>query len=201
MARWKNRYIRHGNIWYNERSGRWYVQDRNNTNVPWARVVMSYKIGRDLCGNEHVHHIDGDCSNDSMENLELLSNKEHMRLHNPLGVKEYTRDELLDNLREMHKLGIRITKTCVDAYSGPTTTTYCNVFGSLPKARELAGVGTSKHMPVYSDDDLLDHLRKLFNSGIKITEKSVNSSSGPNAATYRYHFGSFRVAKDMALVR
>ena len=46
------------------------------------RLLMEKKIGRYLHREEIVHHIDGDKSNNSIENLELhSSNGEHLREH------------------------------------------------------------------------------------------------------------------------
>ena len=45
--------------------------------LPQHRLVMEEHIGRYLLPNEHVHHIDGDKSNNKIENLELLSPNNH----------------------------------------------------------------------------------------------------------------------------
>lgn len=45
------------------------------------RVVMSEHIGRPLLTEEHVHHIDGDPTNNKIENLEIVSNSEHRKGH------------------------------------------------------------------------------------------------------------------------
>ena len=48
---------------------------------PLHRVLMENKIGTSLGYNDLVHHKDGNKSNDSPENLELVSRSEHTRLH------------------------------------------------------------------------------------------------------------------------
>ena len=45
------------------------------------RFVMEAHLGRKLKKTEHVHHIDGDKTNNKIENLMLLSNSEHRRIH------------------------------------------------------------------------------------------------------------------------
>lgn len=45
------------------------------------RVVMETILGRPLKRKEHVHHIDKNRGNNSVENLQLMTISEHIRLH------------------------------------------------------------------------------------------------------------------------
>ena len=45
------------------------------------RFILECSLGRKLDRSEVVHHIDGDCTNDTLENLELMTNYEHSREH------------------------------------------------------------------------------------------------------------------------
>lgn len=45
------------------------------------RVVMEKHLGRPLENHEHVHHRDGDPSNNDISNLELTTNSEHRKYH------------------------------------------------------------------------------------------------------------------------
>jgi hypothetical protein len=45
------------------------------------RVVMEEHIGRPLRNDEHVHHKDGDVTNNDISNLRILSNSKHRKLH------------------------------------------------------------------------------------------------------------------------
>lgn len=45
------------------------------------RYVMEKYIGRSLDTNEHVHHINHDRTDNRIENLQILTNSEHGKLH------------------------------------------------------------------------------------------------------------------------
>ncbi len=48
-----------------------------------ARTIMERELGRTLDRLEHVHHIDGDYTNNQRENLEVLWARDHMHTHRP----------------------------------------------------------------------------------------------------------------------
>jgi hypothetical protein len=54
----------------------------------WSRVVMEEHMGRKLLTNEHVHHINGDKSDDSIDNLVVITKSQHMSLHRKLEKKK-----------------------------------------------------------------------------------------------------------------
>lgn len=47
------------------------------------RNVVQKHLGRPLLNVEHVHHINGNAHDNRLENLEILSNSEHLKLHYP----------------------------------------------------------------------------------------------------------------------
>jgi hypothetical protein len=74
-----------------------YLSDRKNTHYKphrngqrEARAIMSKHIGRALTKDEIVHHIDGNCSNNSIDNLVLFpSQSAHFKWHHSLRIKQY----------------------------------------------------------------------------------------------------------------
>lgn len=45
------------------------------------RIVASQKIGRPLYSNEIVHHVNGDRTDNRPDNLEVMTQSAHMKLH------------------------------------------------------------------------------------------------------------------------
>jgi len=54
---------------------------RDSKDVFIHRKVTAQKIGRELYDWENVHHIDEDKLNNHPDNLEILTNSEHRKLH------------------------------------------------------------------------------------------------------------------------
>lgn len=74
------------------------------------RVVAEQMIGRPLEANEIVHHIDGNRSNNSQENLVVMLSAEHDKIK--IKTKQYfhTNEHCEQAVRELKKLGWSISK-------------------------------------------------------------------------------------------
>lgn len=70
------------------------------------RLVMEKQLGRYLLPHEKVHHINGDITNNSPDNLIVLTHREHLRKHM---CKEGANQSLLENkewLASQHASGL-----------------------------------------------------------------------------------------------
>jgi hypothetical protein len=63
------------------RDGRVLICCRDGSLITYARGVMAGHIGRLLRSDELVHHINGDRTDDRIENLEIVTRAEHMNMH------------------------------------------------------------------------------------------------------------------------
>lgn len=60
-----------------------YNSHQDRTTISYARYLMSVHLGRFLEEHEHVDHIDGDKTNDTIENLQILTLAENNRKASP----------------------------------------------------------------------------------------------------------------------
>lgn len=72
---------RNGGLSVEKDSGRTQIICRDGSKVRFYRAVMEAQLGRHLSEDELVHHVNGDPSDDRIENLELVSRSEHCRMH------------------------------------------------------------------------------------------------------------------------
>lgn len=76
-----NRY--NGGLCFDRAKRRWVICCTDGTLMAFYRGVMEAELGRPLRSDEIVHHINGDSSDDRIENLMLVTRSEHMKMHHP----------------------------------------------------------------------------------------------------------------------
>lgn len=63
-------------------SGPYYrCSDGNNQQLNYHRYLIQQHLGRKLLSNEHIHHIDGNKLNNTIDNLMIVSPSDHRKLH------------------------------------------------------------------------------------------------------------------------
>lgn len=88
VCHWKNNGGRNkkSEVWWENPKGyiegKIWVNDSFQIRVKRHRFVMEGYLGRPLEKWEDVHHIDGNKSNNAIENLELISHSEHSKRSN-----------------------------------------------------------------------------------------------------------------------
>ncbi len=60
---------------------------RNSKDQYIHRLVMEAFLGRNLKSEEHIHHVDGDVTNNDISNMIVMSNSEHRKLEYKLAPK------------------------------------------------------------------------------------------------------------------
>lgn len=119
---------------------RWRVVCRNGSTILFARAAMEGHLRRELLPEEVVHHINGDSSDDRIENLQLFPSKSaHRKLgHGDYRVPihfTYTKEALIAHLRELvQRLGRMPTTQDLLAPGVPGYGTYVKRFGSWAAA-------------------------------------------------------------------
>ena len=61
--------------------GRTRVVFTDGTTTNYARLIGAVSVGRPLLRTEVAHHRNGDCSDDRLANIEVLSASDHARWH------------------------------------------------------------------------------------------------------------------------
>lgn len=75
----------HGYIYFSDKN---HPLAKRSGIIYFHRHVMSIHLGRWIKSDEHVHHIDGNKQNNSVENLFLTTKSEHAKHHHPIINKE-----------------------------------------------------------------------------------------------------------------
>ncbi len=99
------------------------------------RIVMEQFIGRELKQDEHVHHIDGNKLNNTLDNLQLVTLSAHAKYHaliNGLGKDRLgksptnkTPKRIIDRIKRLRSRGLKLLEICkITKLSYPTVQKY-----------------------------------------------------------------------------
>ncbi len=101
----------------------WKLEHRSN-----AEVMIGRTLGRD----EHVHHVDGDRSNNAVDNLEVMNRSEHGRAHHGI------RPEVRAWIESAYLSGVSFSKMVRESKTSISTVYKCIAHLPRRRARPLA---------------------------------------------------------------
>ena len=132
-----------GGVYYSSFHKRWIIICRDGSRVQYARAIMESVLKRKLSSEEIVHHINGNSTDDSPENLTIMT----AHAHNLVSCTKYTRDQLLNIMKEYYLQTGRNPKykdfLINQMYPHPCT--YKRIFGFWNNALKAAGLPINKH--------------------------------------------------------
>lgn len=99
-----------GKITFHKSRNRYLISTEDGR-IDEHRYVMEQYLGRELERGEVVHHMDGNPLNNNIENLELMSNGSHSKLHHT-GSKRTgkTRNNISNALKDRNPRPIKLTE-------------------------------------------------------------------------------------------
>ena len=147
-----------------------------------------------------IHHVDGNKTNNALENLTILPKAEHSSLH--VTHYRYTRDELVQNLQAVaEQLGGRISHKEFMVLSPISPTPYYREFGGLKQAiKEVLGESCHRKVSpgkvIYTEEQLADNLKELHRQLGRIPRlRDMNTTSPISFRPYVRLWGSWKKAR------
>lgn len=128
---------------YQGKDGRFRVIVNGKT-VSYPKYLVEQTLGRKLDKNETVHHIDGNPANNSLDNLQVISRKEHCRSHALTApsayqrcVDKYGETAVLERLRNQgFKPGHIMTEVCREKISKTLKDRFSKINGRVAQSAE-----------------------------------------------------------------
>lgn len=77
-SKWKKGYLRESKLDGRKRVDL-FNSNEDRTTISYARYLMSVKLGEILSSDFEVDHIDRNCSNDELSNLQVITTEEHKK--------------------------------------------------------------------------------------------------------------------------
>lgn len=65
----------------NKRKYMMLIEGNSRTTINYSRYLIEQRLGKKLSANEDVHHINGNLTDDRIENLEIVNKSLHRRNH------------------------------------------------------------------------------------------------------------------------
>lgn len=142
---------------------------KNNGYVLLHRYVMEQHIGRRLEKGEVVHHIDHNKVNNSIKNLELISNSEHVRRHSLEHGSLYVQLKCpwCETIFEIPKRSSFLQKR--NKYSCNCCSSSCR--GKLCREVQLFGISEKRRQLM--DENFIKEFRKFKNEESRSAEEET----------------------------
>lgn len=132
-----------------------YNDNRNRSTTSYARYLMSCKLGYYVPDEYEVDHIDNDKTNDSLDNLQLLSKKDNVRKYS-----------LLDNPAKLITL---VCPVCSTEFQRPKNRAYSKTRLGKEQccSRECGNIkgNTSSNLCKPKSQDVVDKIKAFRGQG------------------------------------
>jgi transposase/transcriptional regulator with XRE-family HTH domain len=161
------------------------------------RWVLS-QHGIDIPEKHHCHHIDGDITNNMLENLQVLSNIEHGRITMlPYMPPKFT-DEQVEEMRGLYREQRHSVPQLAKMYGGSANIVYNALYGNgayrhINPSSRCAPLGRNSPILRILTIAQVEELRMLYKSGVNPTVELAKTYNVSLATIYKalYGYGSY----------